>query len=515
MYAETPNLSNLSGSFQTVILEGTSTDVRTNDGANAAKITQGLLFNNTSLTTDVRVLNLYLCGNTGTGGVLDKTNTVPIYDFLVKNCVIDGQRKVAPMLSGFQYNGYIGGVITLDGNEWKFCMNWALFENESSINGNQLPVSEFNFLNSYVHEVNGSPVWRGGDNGRPRTLKVVVAGNLFELIGNVRGEDGVVYPGGQWAAFEVHGCNELYFYNNSIRGVTAIGVYTFEAQGLQIWNIDKVRIHNNDFAQCMDSAIYIWGGYGHPIPPDNLIFNNNFTNNGMNPVIGMNQAIELDPPSTAGGPLNCDNNFWGDAAGPGGDNNGIGPGNIQVHNWLLSPNLRDDDGDGLYDWEEDTNLNGVYDPGVDASDFTNPDTDGDGIQDGIERMLGTDPLNPADTPLDTDGDGLPDALDPAPGVAQPDRDRDGFSDVYEIAVGTDPNSAASKPLLGDVNNNGRIDNIDAIIIFQIQLGALRVDSFVVSVERMDVNADGVITYVDAIDTFDLFLGNISVIPRRP
>ena len=51
----------------------------------------------------------------------------------------------------------------------------------------------------------------------------------------------------------------------------------------------------------------------------------------------------------------------------------------------------DSDGDGLVDAEEDTNLNGVRDPG--ETDPLVADTDGDLIPDGIERARGTDPLD--------------------------------------------------------------------------------------------------------------------------
>lgn len=44
-----------------------------------------------------------------------------------------------------------------------------------------------------------------------------------------------------------------------------------------------------------------------------------------------------------------------------------------------------------------------------AAMATGPDTDGDGVPDASEVLLGTDPLNP-----DTDGDGLNDLVDPAP-----------------------------------------------------------------------------------------------------
>ena len=54
-----------------------------------------------------------------------------------------------------------------------------------------------------------------------------------------------------------------------------------------------------------------------------------------------------------------------------------------------------------------------------------PDSDGDGLNDGDEVRFGYDPTNP-----DTDGDGTPDGLD--------DSDGDGLTAAEEIAAGTSP-----------------------------------------------------------------------------
>lgn len=94
------------------------------------------------------------------------------------------------------------------------------------------------------------------------------------------------------------------------------------------------------------------------------------------------------------------------------------------------PNDADSDDDGLTDGDE---VN-VYD-----TDPLDPDTDNDGLNDGDEIALGTDPFNP-----DTDGDGLTDGdevhiygTDPL----DPDSDDDGLDDGTEVNLGTDPNDA--------------------------------------------------------------------------
>jgi len=114
----------------------------------------------------------------------------------------------------------------------------------------------------------------------------------------------------------------------------------------------------------------------------------------------------------------------------------------------------DSDGDGLYDHEEK----------VLGTDPKKADTDNDGLNDKIEKDLGTDPLK-ADTdgdgltdgdevnkfstdPLkvDTDGDGLLDAEEVTKYQTDPlktDTDGDGLTDKDEILKGTNPLKADS------------------------------------------------------------------------
>ncbi|MBL4636411.1 MAG: hypothetical protein JKY56_21295, partial [Kofleriaceae bacterium] len=57
---------------------------------------------------------------------------------------------------------------------------------------------------------------------------------------------------------------------------------------------------------------------------------------------------------------------------------------------------RDSDNDGLADAAEDTNCNGILDPGETSA--TSDDTDNDGVSDLVEDVAGTDPNDPLDNP---------------------------------------------------------------------------------------------------------------------
>ena len=97
------------------------------------------------------------------------------------------------------------------------------------------------------------------------------------------------------------------------------------------------------------------------------------------------------------------------------------------------PSPQDTDGDGLTDSYE----------AVLGTDPEDPDTDGDGMPDGWEVQYELDPLNPADAALDTDGDGLVN-LNEYQFDAHPrsvDYDEDLLDDYWEVMQGNKPASA--------------------------------------------------------------------------
>ncbi len=146
----------------------------------------------------------------------------------------------------------------------------------------------------------------------------------------------------------------------------------------------------------------------------------------------------------------------------------------------------DSDGDGLLNSDEliigtdpftpDSDSDGLLD-GDEVNTYTTnpllPDTDGDGLLDGDEIVTHTtDPLNP-----DTDADGLSDGdeIEFRTVPIDPDTDRDGLNDGDEVALGTDPrqqdsdrdglldgqeNQTCPRPLEPDSDGDGIIDGND-------------------------------------------------------
>jgi hypothetical protein len=140
----------------------------------------------------------------------------------------------------------------------------------------------------------------------------------------------------------------------------------------------------------------------------------------------------------------------------------------------------DSDDDGLTDGEEVILGTDPFDPDTDDDGLTDgqevevygtdpldPDTDDDGLNDGDEIAAGTDPFDP-----DTDDDGLSDGdevhvygTDPL----DPDTDDDGLMDGLEVALGTDP-------LDSDTDDDGIPDGQDSEFL-QAAVAALDESAF--------------------------------------
>ena len=106
--------------------------------------------------------------------------------------------------------------------------------------------------------------------------------------------------------------------------------------------------------------------------------------------------------------------------------------------------LDDSDGDGLDDDEEI----------LLGTDPDNPDTDGDGIEDGAEGGAGTDPVV-----ADTDGDGIEDGQEVTLGTdpTDADTDDDGLEDGEETGANGIVDAGETNPLDADSDDDGLTD----------------------------------------------------------
>ncbi|PKO15349.1 hypothetical protein CVU37_13040 [candidate division BRC1 bacterium HGW-BRC1-1] len=230
--------------------------------------------------------------------------------------------------------------------------------------------------------------------------------------------------------------------------------------------------------------------------------------------------------------LTANGNWWGHVFGPLATaasplNNATGRGTevtgaVAFDPWYIERDLalttqalralNDRDGDGIWDADEDDNLNNVLDAG--ETDRAVKDTDGDGVEDGVERVAGTDPRNNLSVPagLDSDGDGLPASIDPNDGLADTDGDR--FLDGYEYSHGTDPSIAASKPALGDVNNDGDITIFDVSRLTQVLVASRPVTDGTMYLDYADMNRNGNVSNADA-TILRRFVGGPTLQPTLP
>lgn len=153
-----------------------------------------------------------------------------------------------------------------------------------------------------------------------------------------------------------------------------------------------------------------------------------------------------------------------------------------------NPHLADSDGDGLND-------------GIEPIHGSNPcshDSDSDGYEDGIEVLvLYSDPLSPispATSFVDADSDGLPQQVDANDN--NPDQDTDRYKDGYEVVIlgqGAE-NDPLRRPGLGDVNSNLAVDNADSQLTLNY-FGHLNPANF--NPDNADVNRDGVVDNADS------------------
>ena len=180
-------------------------------------------------------------------------------------------------------------------------------------------------------------------------------------------------------------------------------------------------------------------------------------------------------------------------------------------------NNRDDDGDGLNNYFENTTGCALfYIPGMGGNgsldtyltDYQQADTDVGGVWDGQEYLDGTNPQNdPSDdlNPADTDGDGIPDAIENNTGTnwLDPDTDGGGLTDYQEC-----PPQFWSTLCAG--SGQDPFDPTDDIIQNQVAFWA----------NNTTINVDPALTHYWRVNTYDFYTGvdygvNSSLIVLNP
>ncbi len=231
-------------------------------------------------------------------GIFDMDNTGSVDNFVLNNCVLDGEN-----VSGQQ--GFLGqnltGTLTITNNEILNILGWAVMDIESGSGdgGSHLPFTDITFANNEVHDCNGSIALRGKPSP-DRTGAVHAYGNTFSNIGGNASEQGQ-----HWSALEVNHAETAEIYDNDVDDVSE-GEWS-EGEAFQFWDIGTLDMHDNTITNNFQ-GIYIYGGgsapYGGPYPvPSGSIYHNTITGNDQ-------YGISVDANAT-GGPLMAENNYWG------------------------------------------------------------------------------------------------------------------------------------------------------------------------------------------------------------
>jgi len=309
-----------------------------------AEVTGGVRFLNAGGTNieDLAIENLIISGVATDGnGVIDMDNGGIVTNLRMDNVTVDGSD-----VSG--RNGLLGqnlaGSLSITNSEFKDILGWAVLDSNSGSGDGSAdqPLTSVTFSDNYIHDVNGSIAFRG--HATTKTGTATIAGNQFENIGGNNGQTGE-----HWAAVELNHTVEANIYDNLIQRV-AEGLWG-EGQALQLWDIDTVDIHDNRLIDNFQ-GIFVYGGsaggtYGGPYAvPGGSIYDNAISGNTQ-------YGISVDATAT-GGPLNAENNWWGDASGPSGEGSGTGDpvsANVDYDPWIGQSGDPD---------------NGVVDPDIEA-----------------------------------------------------------------------------------------------------------------------------------------------------
>jgi len=304
----------------------------TGDDAATTFVTGGIVIQNYSGDLTLKDMTLSGDGPGSNEAVIDGSPSSPVFDITIRDCVLDGGDVSGRAVF---YGNNIAGTWTWDGNEIKNFSHWYLIDNTHSSNTVPCKLSHVVFTNNDIHDVTGSIAFRGKIGDMIETA--VVSHNTIDYTMITPAESEC------WATVEVNNVLNLQVFENTVKGVKQWGG---EGHAFQFWSVAPwtVDIHHNTITNNYQG---IWinghlaheGGYNCYVPSGS-VHDNDFIGNtafglwisDLPPGSGSSSAI--------GGPLDAENNWWGDNSGPyhaadnpGGTGDAVSD-NIDYDPWL-------------------------------------------------------------------------------------------------------------------------------------------------------------------------------------